>query len=228
VECFDNSHCTEPDASSCNLETNTCTGCEDNESCAHLTDTAVCDTGSKSCVECTVESDDRSSDSDACGNGVCDPLTLSCNTDTTQASKDLCSACTADNECLPGQNCIPLFYKPEALPEVPLGGFCMKLAPGCSAPYSAGALKRASLSGAAPTDYCGLAENFTTCAAIKDLKDGKLCSESSECGSANGEGVCDIVNLDADMRCSYSCTLSSQCPAGASCGGVSGSEYCGG
>src|SRR5690606_5396779 len=73
VSCLDNSHCTTPDASSCDLETNTCTGCEDNESCAHLTDTAVCDTESKSCVECTIETE-----AEQCDLTACNPATFTC------------------------------------------------------------------------------------------------------------------------------------------------------
>lgn len=104
----------------------------------------------------------------------------------------------------------------------------MKLVPGCSQPYEAGAINRESVSGAPATNYCGLAEEFTTCAAIKDLTDGKVCSSDNDCGSGSGEGRCETVNFSADTKCTYSCTGNAQCESGFDCNGIVGDKYCGG
>src|SRR5690606_4774009 len=157
----------------------------------------------------------------------CDPETFSCNKQLTQSTLDICEPCIADAECLIGQNCIPLQYTGGSTP-VELGGFCMKLAPGCSPPFSAGAINRVSLSGAAATNYCGVRAKFTTCPAIADLVDGKLCAESSECGTEHSEGRCETVNLGANKKCTYSCTSSNQCVDGNACNRSVGDKYCGG
>ncbi len=249
VECTDNAHCTAAEAPLCDTASEqcaqcledtdctevaatvcdggTCTGCTQDDDCAHLMDTPVCEVDSGTCVECHPSEDDRASDTDACGTGVCNPQTLQCDATLTQNTKNNCSPCIADAECAEGRNCIPLEYSGGSEP-VALGGFCMQVFPGCTAPYEAGAINRVSLSGVPAADYCGLAEEFTTCAAIKDLEGGKLCSTPADCGTEHSEARCESVNGSADLKCTYSCTLSNQCIAGADCNGPDGNKYCGG
>ena len=224
VACLDTTDCTDGAASVC--ESGACGACTTNDDCAHISGKGICDAGA--CVECTVATDDRESDTDDCGTGVCNPETNACDSTLTQDSKDICGSCIADNECKVGQGCIALQYTGGMAP-VDMGGTCMKLVPGgCSSPYEAGAIKRESLSGAAATNYCGLSEEFTTCAAIADLKAGKLCASDADCGSEQGEGRCETVNFGANKKCTYSCTSSNQCVLGNDCNGASGNEYCGG
>ncbi len=225
VSCLENADCLSVDASLC--DGGECAGCEEHADCSHLSAAPLCNSDAGICAGCLPSEDDRESDEDACGTGVCNPQTLECESALTQSAKDLCGSCIADSECLVGQNCIPLQYTGGTEP-VELGTFCMKIAPGCSPPYQAGAINRASVSGVPATNYCGLAEEFTTCAAIKDLKDGKLCADDGECGSEHSEGLCRIVNLGIDNQCTYSCTGSAQCVGGFACGGTVGNEYCGG
>src|SRR5690606_12514367 len=120
--CLDNSHCTTPDASSCDLETNTCTGCEDNESCAHLTDTAVCDTESKSCVECTIDTE-----AEQCGEFSCSSLTHTCTT-TKVGLRGTCEPCESDSECAVDRKCVMDQFQGEDV-----GYFCFleQAATGC-------------------------------------------------------------------------------------------------
>lgn len=224
VACLGNSDCSS-DIPVC--EAGECGKCTTNEDCAGRADAMICEEASGACVECTPSTDDRTATDDACGNGVCNPAINTCDDSLTQGTKDLCQPCIADNECLPGQNCIPLEYTGGA-ETAELGGFCMKLFPGCARPYAAGAINRASLSGASAMDYCGIAETATTCQAIADLKADKDCDSNSDCGSEHGEGRCEVVNGSAELKCTYSCTGNAQCEAGFDCGGIIGSEYCGG
>src|SRR5690606_6787857 len=70
VACLDNTHCTEPDASTCDLDTNECTSCIVNDDCAHLPEATICAPESASCVACLTADD--------CDGKVCDPRSHTC------------------------------------------------------------------------------------------------------------------------------------------------------
>jgi hypothetical protein len=108
-------------------------------------------------------------------------------------------------------------------------GFCLKtFESGCNQPYGSVLISRASLSGVAAEDYCGISESLTTCTAILDF--GTDCSDAgdSACGvSGLDDGRCEL--LGAFESCTYSCSRDSQCESGEACGGsLTGDDYCGG
>lgn len=222
VACLENEHCLDENLPLC-VE-GECAPCTDSPSCGDLGNHCL---PGGACVECTPETDNRETTDDDCGAGVCNPETNECEAGLTQKDKDVCDPCIADNECMVGQNCIPLEYTGGA-ETVQLGGFCMKIhMDDCLRPYTANEIVRSSLSGALATGYCGLGEQFTSCEAITDLKDFVECGADEECGSEAGEGRCETVNGNSG-QCTYSCTSNAQCVAGFDCDGPSGSEYCGG
>ena len=192
-----------------------CEGCKADADCQRFG--KVCDEGSGRCVACTVDSEAAQ-----CGGKSCDPAGHVC-TQTDRASVELCTPCLADSECKANHRCIPLSFQGAAR-----GGYCMKrVSSGCSEPFGAAPIKRASLSGAASDDYCGLIEDSTSCEAILALLGNRICAtgDAAECGAAGA--VCGHVNGLTPPRCSYACEVSAQCPTSIPCP-VSGSDkYCG-
>jgi hypothetical protein len=176
----------------------------------------VCDEPTGQCVSCTVDSE-----ATQCGGKSCNPATHTC-TQTDRASVDLCSTCVADSECKADHRCIPMNFKGAAR-----GGYCMKrLSSGCSRPFGATLIKRASLSGAAAEDYCGIAEASTSCEAVLALLLDRGCvdGQASQCGAEGA--VCGDVS-GFTRRCSYTCETSSDCPANSPCPVAGMDRYCG-
>ena len=97
----------------------------------------------------------------------------------------------------------------------------------CAEPLATPTPARVSLSGADATVYCGASELRTTCEAILDLLANKPCSgDASDCGVPGlDDARCETVN-GGPYRCTYSCSLSNQCPEETACG-QSPDDYCG-
>lgn len=194
-----------------------CRGCQADEECTGGT---TCDEASGKCVECTVDTELQQ-----CTNGkACDPIAKTC-TGATRGTIDICEACIADSECVENHRCIATVFGPTTIPQ---GGHCLKiLSTECSEPYLATPITRASLSGVAATDYCGISESVTTCEAIAALEGGALCTggDVALCDAAGA--LCKTVN-GGPNRCTYACTLAAECPTAAPCKGPSGAKYCGG
>jgi hypothetical protein len=115
-------------------------------------------------------------------------------------------------------------------------GFCLKtFAEGdpCEQPYFVPLLGRVSLSGPPAANYCGINEETVTCPAVFALLNNVQCpgGEDDECPES---GLCrDFAGGLAEDRCTYSCELPAQCPAGEpanTCGasGAGSDKYCGG
>ncbi len=226
VGCLDHDDCGDAGAPICFADTLRCEPCEDDDSCGDLGNRCL-DSGA--CVQCSPETDDRTTVDDDCGAGVCNPETFSCDVTRTQASKRTCEACISDSECPDGHNCVPMEFQGVARE----GGFCLKdsSVEGCSEnPFRSPTSARVSLSGAPATMYCGINEDLTTCEATLDLLDDQSCVTAEECGAPDlDDGLCEVVSLSAG-KCTYACDSAAQCRAsspGAGCGGV-GADYCGG
>jgi hypothetical protein len=243
--------CTAEDASACEAHgklcssegTNTCvecnvsTDCKDagkpvcsNHECAPCTQDSECETRSLicdesgplkgQCVKCTVDPTDEL----RCGEFSCNPATNEC-TDHKRGSVDICEPCFADSECKENHACIPLFFGENSEPQ---GGYCMRVKSStCVLPYGASPIKRASLSGAAEKEYCGINESITSCAAIKALEAATSCVGGDPLSCAASGALCQSVNGIDDL-CTYACTLSTECPSGAACRGPDSAKYCGG
>src|SRR5690606_2485778 len=103
AECLENSDCTAPEAAAC--DAGSCSPCQSNADCEHLSGTTVCDVAAGECVECT------GTDYASCGlNGddepvVCDSRTRTC-TDQVEHDRGLCVACVSDANCALGQLCV--------------------------------------------------------------------------------------------------------------------------
>jgi hypothetical protein len=193
----------------------TCEGCKADADCQRFG--KVCAEAKGSCVACTVDSEAAQ-----CGAKSCNPATYAC-TQTDRASVDVCGKCVADSECKADHRCIPMNFRGESR-----GGYCMKrLSIGCSRPFAAAPIKRASLSGAAIEDYCGISEGATTCEAVLALLAGRPCADgdASNCGAEGA--LCGNVNGQIPPRCSYSCETSSDCPANSPCPVAGMDRYCG-
>lgn len=216
VACDGNEDCTEVEASLCTAG-NECTGCGGDDDCTHLTATPVCDEASNTCVACTIDTEAA-----RCGANSCDPARGMCTT-TPRTSVGPCEACVADSECIvAGNRCVPMEFMGTAR----AGGYCLApVAGGCTRPFGVPTPARASLSGATAEAYCGISEGVTTCEAVLDLVDDAECTNSDACGVAGlDDGRCETVNGFAG-RCTYTCSLSNNCPTGAACPGTD--SYCG-
>lgn len=191
-----------------------CEGCKADADCQRFS--KVCDEATGSCVACTVDSEAAQ-----CGGKSCNPATHAC-TQTDRASVELCSRCVADSECKPDHRCIPMNFQGASR-----GGYCMKrVTGGCSPPFGV-PIKRASLSGAAAEDYCGISEGKTSCEAVLALRSDRVCADgqASQCGAEGA--VCGNVNHLTPPRCSYACDVSAECPAPFPCPMSGMDKYCG-
>jgi hypothetical protein len=192
-----------------------CEGCKADADCQRFR--KVCDEATGSCVACTADSEAAQ-----CGGKSCNPATHAC-TQTDRASVDLCSRCVADSECKPDHRCIPMNFRGASR-----GGYCMKrVTSGCSPPFGAASIKRASLSGAAAEDYCGISEGSTSCEAVLALLLDRVCADgqASQCGAEGA--VCGNVNSVTPPRCSYACETSIDCPTNTPCPLSGTDKFCG-
>ncbi len=89
------------------------------------------------------------------------------------------------------------------------------------------------MSGAAPVFYCGVNEELTSCEAVLALVNNAPCEDDFDCTTPGG--ICRQVG-ELGLRCTYECTVPSQCllpedGSGSTCGDDGGSaqeDYCGG
>lgn len=214
VGCLADADCTDPAMAKCDTGTNTCVECDSSTQCEG-TGENECVAGA--CVECTEETAETHCDAKSCN-----PATNQC-TETDRGSVTRCGACVSDTECgLEEDRCVAMNFMGAARD----GGYCLKRgSTGCLPPYTSPTEERASLSGEAPEQYCGIREDLTTCEAVRDLVDGSSCEMDSDCGAAGEtDGRCETVNLTAD-RCTYDCGGTDECRSGTVCG-ASG-MYCG-
>jgi len=244
VGCLENSDCTAPEAGLCDPDTRTCVACRVDADCP---DPAMprCDPGSLTCGACSGDgSCARFGDTPACGpdggcvqcvpgtpeeeraacdDDSCDAETFTC-TDTPVGSVPRCGACRSDTECQqPEDFCVPMFFMGEPREQA----YCLKSGTidggGCERPFTIPTDERESLGGRLDR-YCGVSETLTTCEAVRDLLMEETCEDAAACGDGDlSDGRCEVVLL-APGRCTYSCGLPSQCPAGVACN----NGYCGG
>jgi len=187
-----------------------CVGCTADADCMRFG--KVCDEPSGRCVSCTLDSEQGQ-----CGAKSCNPQSKQC-TDTTRGSVGPCRKCVADSECMTDHRCIELFFSGEAR-----GGYCMKRAADCMPPFQATPIRRASLSGAAAEDYCGISETRTSCEAVLALSVAQTCSDAAQCNAPGA--LCASIN--SGKTCTYACESSLECPSGIPCGGTGSDKYCG-
>ena len=219
VECNESSDCRDPSRPVCN--DHACEPCTQDSECA-MRDLICVEAGTLKgqCVACTADATDEL----RCGEYSCNPATNSC-TNHKRGSVRICEPCFADSECEANHACIPLYFGTD---KELLGGYCMKLkSSGCTPPYGALPIRRASMHGAAEAEYCGIDEAVTSCAAIQRLEAASSCAgdDASLCAARGAR--CESVN-DEEALCTYACTSSDTCPSGFPCGGPQGARHCGG
>lgn len=221
--CIDDSECTDAFSARCGPSTGLCEPCTRDEHCEGAEGGPRCEDGA--CVECTPALESR--DCPFMDNSFlsCDPATFTCS-GIEQRSRDICEPCVSDTDCDFNLACIELSFQ-----GVSQGGACLlPTAFGCERPISVPLLNRVSLSGADPTDYCGLDEERATCAAIMALEDDTRCDTDDDCPTG---GVCREVGALVGTRCTYECSLAAECPdapTAGTCGpgDTDNPAYCGG
>ena len=148
-----------------------------------------------------------------------------------------CETCVSDGDCTdPDHRCVEMSYKSLPYPNAETG-FCLKVASllsegpppvyDCDAPYVTVLVDRPSLSGGQVESYCGIREDFTTCAAVRAHADAWPCAGVGDDACPDG-GFCDWVRTQSDgwkELCTYACDQASQCqgPGGEACS----QGYCG-
>ena len=225
-ECEDDLDCPFEEESRCDLTSQTCEPCLEDLDCAGIDGLPRCDVAEGLCVECLPATEEMD-----CGDRSCDPATRECS-DIVRGSRAECEACVSDSDCIEEFACIPMQFG-----NVPLrGGFCLQTTGGgeCAQPFAFPLPdSRESLSGAAAAVYCGVNEELTSCEAVQALIDNELCEDDFDCAAPGG--ICRQVG-ELGLRCTYECTVPSQCllpedGSGSTCGDDGGSapeEYCGG
>jgi hypothetical protein len=181
------------------------------------TSTGVGGAGTGICVQCSVGNET------ACNGKSCNPATNICTT-TNVGSLDPCHSCQADSECKGGNlaspttRCVPIMFRGATH-----GNYCLqRVGSGCTQPYGA-TITAGSLSGAAAENYCGINANATTCEALLDLSNSKICTVATDCGCSRettgtcvglGQGgLCQIVGSLAGTHCTIPCDSGPQCLA---------------
>lgn len=198
----------------CKCASVSCEACKADADCQRFG--MMCDEAAGTCVACTIDSE-----AVQCGGKSCNPVTHDC-TQTDRASIDVCGRCVADSECKSDHRCIPMNFRGASR-----GGYCMKpLSSGCSQPFGV-PIKRASLSGAASENYCGINEGSTSCEAVLALLLDRVCADgqASQCGAEGA--VCGNVNGLTPPRCSYACEGLIVCPETIPCPLSGTDRYCG-
>lgn len=228
VACVADADCKTEQQPACGADRK-CAVCKEDADCSRFG--KVCDTKSSACVQCRPETEeadcrtDRACDAERqdCAGTACDPQLFSCTT-RRRGSVALCEACVSDSECMADHRCIPMTYGADGT-RTELGGFCLKVATtGCTEPFRAAAITRASLSGAAATAYCGINEAVTSCAAIQALRADRDCTVVDDCDASGAR--CESVAFGTTKTCTYGCSSDRDCPSDVPCGLQS--MYCGG
>lgn len=209
VDCLVDADCTDPDNAKCGTD-GTCGPCDANAQCAGIGDRGICDSGG--CVECNASNDS------ACGGNPCNAFTGLCS-EFGANSAGLCEKCDADANCSDADtNCVETFFGGSSQ-----GGHCLQENTGsCPAPLAVG-ITRTSLSGAVAATYCGINETLTTCDAV--LLRGQVCTACSTTDGAR----CETLSATSQMRCTYGCDSSDECPASGNLSGcgLGANNYCG-
>jgi hypothetical protein len=214
VQCVADTDCPSETQAACGA-TRSCGACTEDADCTRFG--KVCDTRAGACVQCRPQTEATD-----CQTGTaCDPKLLTC-TSRQRGSVTTCNSCVADSECTTDHRCIAMTYGAE---KQDLGGLCLKRAvASCAKPYST-VIRRASATGVAAEDYCGINELNTTCAAVLLFNAGQTCTSDESCGVRGS--VCETVK-PIPNACTYKCTTGFECYDGFACGGAAGSLHCGG
>jgi len=218
VECLTSDDCSETSEARC--DAGSCTPCQANADCGHLTGTTVCDVPTGECVQCTA------ADEAVCDGTSCNPGTNTCTT-TELGTVDDCQPCVADSECIgnaetdPLRRCVPMEFNGEPREKA----YCLvrrSQVSQCAKPFVV-VTSAVSLSGAPEESYCGIAQDSVTCEGVRDFLDSRTCpgEQDTECGCPRDEdGNCTAPgqggfcrDLPAfDNQCTYQCGNVNQCP----------------
>jgi hypothetical protein len=204
VACLGDGDC--KDAAKAKCDKGSCVPCTASEQCKAFAATPACDAGK--CVECKL------GEEMACAGGkTCDLVAKKCVAIAAGSVKN-CNSCSNDVQCMNGA-CIALEFNKQ-----PHGYFRLKApSPGCQQPFGV-AVNKASISGAAAKNYCGIDQDRATCEAVNAMLAGWVCSGmDGKCGPQNMPEVsvpgalCKQVGL-LPNRCTYACANAQQCPSG--------------
>ncbi|MCB9656647.1 MAG: hypothetical protein H6726_03270 [Sandaracinaceae bacterium] len=205
--------CTMPSKPQCNT-IGECAACTMDDHCSHISGRPRCVSGT--CRACTLATEGTD-----CGANSCNPATLTCTT-TPRFSRSVCESCVSDTECIQGGpgntfRCVPMNFQGTGL-----GGFCLREAPGCSAPYAVPIVNVVSLSGATASNYCGLNQTVTSCSAVRVMIESRPCPGGTDDECMVPGGRCETVGSIFD-QCTYGCSVANECVSGFFCN----AGYCG-
>jgi hypothetical protein len=216
VQCTANEHCTDPNASACDVATNTCVGCRAVGECGHLSETPACNVETATCVECTRE------ESLACVNDNGEPTLCvtvpsaeqwSCS-DKRAGVGIQCTDCINDAQCESGYACVAEEFDGASTGQFVCLRQTLEGADGCSYPFK-GVVQATSEGGISGT-FCRPA--LTTCQGYNHFEKGPCASDDS-CGvDGVADGFC-VENADSKV-CTYECNPANNeldCRTGSTC-----------
>lgn len=245
VQCTDDSHCKDAEASICDVTSNTCVGCQAVGDCMHVQDAKACDTEAHVCVECTRQ-ESAACDGQAAGGTDAACVTIpslpdfqTCS-DNRRGNATQCIECVSDAQCKEGFACVPEVYDAfdtELGSSVPVATgkfYCMAMEASLgdgkecitNRPF-VGSLDATSEGGQAAT-YCR--PRYATCGAYAawgngpdTIPDGEPAAGSATCFSDDSCGLADLddgycVSAGANVnRCTYACASNDDCPGVLTC-----------
>jgi hypothetical protein len=232
VECTENAHCIAGDATRCDMDTRTCTACQEIGDCAHIPGKPACDTEARRCVECTRDEQVacmKDSRETTCVTLPGDPARYTCSDKWRQASEQ-CEECVSDEQCASGFGCVAEEHSgPPAWDETPTGRhYCMRRTAALDAErrscYQFRPFWRTTVAISEgridDEEFCDLGA-WTTCKAYLDAvaaPRGTPCRTDDDCGLQDLEdGKCIEDGYGDPLLCSIQCNSDDDCPTGGWC-----------
>lgn len=233
VECATNEQCGSPEASRCDLASNTCGPCGGVGECAHLEDNPACDVSSGVCVECTFD------EGEACGDRVCNVLPgdegyQTCS-DYMKESSSECGECVSDAQCGAALKCVPEinpFFSEERTGKY----HCMPFEAELGEEVLCGH-HRPFIRTFAATSVGGVSGNFcrpqyATCTALLRygtlpdiIPDGEPNAGEAACLNRDSCGMPGVWDGLCNGTCTFYCNSQEACPEGSTCAGICLPEY---
>jgi hypothetical protein len=200
VTCMNDAQCPDPAHPRCDLQTNSCVGCDGASDCSvRFPNAPHCDRDTKACVACSPTGEAQ------CAVGLfCDPNLYLCVPGTPRRSN--CEPCGADEECAQSPSisaCIEV--------AADNGRYCFAAAvsatPRCEAGYMP-----LTAPGRPDVMYC---MPPSSCRALADARSGKTCNSAMDCGR---RGLCPAPG----GACTVQCNSTQDCPSPLSCDPILG------
>jgi hypothetical protein len=228
VECATDDHCSSPEASRCDLESNTCVPCSEVGQCAHLDATPACDVERGVCVECTRD------ESDSCGDRVCNLLPedeghQTCSEHPKQSALE-CGECVNDAQCVAAHRCIGEtnpFFSDELTGKYHCMPFEAELGEGKLCEHHRPFIRvfTATSLGGTSGNYCR--PQYATCKALSMydtlpdvIPDGEPNAGEAACLNDDSCGTPGVADGKCNGICTFYCGSEEACPEGSICIGL--------